>query len=163
MICWMNRLRKKNIANIAAGASIMAMKLAARVRFRRIRIGSSGCSTRDSMKAKRARSATPTISETIVQRVAPAVVGLAGPGQAEHDAEQAQGAGDGAREVELSGVRLGLRQQAGRDDSGGQADRDVDQEGQPPAAISMPSTLSSPVSQPPRIRPTAAPAPDIAA
>ncbi len=29
--------------------------------------------------------------------------------------------------------------------------------------ISMPKTLSSPVSQPPRIRPTAAPAPDIAA
>ena len=160
----MKRLRKKNIANIAAGTSIITTKLAARVRFWKIRIGSSGCETRDSMTANAASSATPATSDGDGPRVAPAVRGLAGPGQAEDDAEQAQGAGEGAGDVELAGVRLGLGEQARGEGGGDQADRDVDQEGQAPAVEAMPKTSRLvPVSQPPRIRPTAAPAPDIAA
>ena len=52
----------------------------------------------------------------------------------------------------------------GREQGGDDADRDVDQEGQAPAARLEAEELGSrPVSQPPRIRPTAAPAPDMAA
>ena len=70
----MNRLRKKNIANIAAGTSIIATKLAARVRFRKIRNGSSGCSTRRLDEREDDRAATtPATRVAMVQRVAPAV------------------------------------------------------------------------------------------
>jgi hypothetical protein len=54
------RLRKKNIANIAAGAIIITAKAVARFFERRIRKGSSGCSTRDSSSMKTPSSATPT-------------------------------------------------------------------------------------------------------
>ena len=108
----MNRLRKKNIANIAAGTSIITTKLAARVRFWKIRIGSSGCATRDSMTSERREQRDAGDQAGDGPGVAPAVRGLAGAGQAEDDAEQAEGAGEGAGDVELAGVRLGLREQA---------------------------------------------------
>ena len=62
----MNRLRKKNIENIAAGISIIATKLAARVWLAKIRNGSSGCSTRLSMNTKSASSTTLAVRLAIV-------------------------------------------------------------------------------------------------
>ena len=100
MTFWMYWLRKKNIANIAAGARNIATKLAARVRFRKTRDGSSGCSTRLSMNRKTARSTTPATRLAIVQ--ASPQPSAAGPAEAVDEAEQAEGAGDGAGEVELS-------------------------------------------------------------
>jgi hypothetical protein len=61
----MNRLRKKNIANIAAGSSAIAMKLAARVRLAKIRKGRSGCSTRDST-ATNSASRTPPATRLVI-------------------------------------------------------------------------------------------------
>ncbi len=63
--------------------------------------------------------------------VAPAVG--AGAAQAVDQAEQAQGAGEGAGQVELTGVRLGLGQEARREEGCDDADRGVDQQGQAPA------------------------------
>ena len=60
MTIWMNRQRKKNIANIAAGTIIITTKAAARVRLVKIRNGSSGCSTRVSTSTKTASSTTPS-------------------------------------------------------------------------------------------------------
>ena len=53
------RLRKKNIANIAAGAIIITANATARFLDFRIRNGSSGCSTRDSTSRKIPSSAAP--------------------------------------------------------------------------------------------------------
>ena len=99
----------------------------------------------------------------MVPGVAPAVGLLAGAGQAVDQAEQAEGAGDGAGDVELARVRLRLAQDARGEQRGDEADRDVDEEGQAPAGVVDAGEPSRPVSQPPRIRPTAAPAPDMAA
>jgi hypothetical protein len=61
MTFWMNRLRKKNIENIAAGSSIIATKLAARDRLANTRNGSKGWRTRDSTRKNSAsRTAPPT-------------------------------------------------------------------------------------------------------
>ena len=65
------------------------------------------------------------------QRVAPALA--AGPAEPVDQAEQAEGAGDGARDVELAAVRLRLTQEARSQQGGGDADRGVDQQGDPPA------------------------------
>ncbi len=66
MTFWMKRLRKKNIANIAAGSRAIATKLAARVRLAKIRNGRSGCSTRDSTATNSASRMTPPTRLVIV-------------------------------------------------------------------------------------------------
>ena len=101
MTFWTNRLRKKNIENIAAGTSIITTKLAARVRLARIRNGSSGCATRRSMTMNARAAATPTDQRGERPGVAPAVALVAGAGEAVDEGEQAEGAGEGAGEVEL--------------------------------------------------------------
>ena len=59
MTFWMKRLRKKNIENIAAGSSIIAMKLAARERLANTRNGSSGWATLDSTTKNSVSRTTP--------------------------------------------------------------------------------------------------------
>ncbi len=59
---------------------------------------------------------------------------------------------------------LGLLEEARREERGDDADRGVDQQGEPPAVDVQAEQVSVvPVSQPPSSRPTAAPTPDIAA
>ena len=135
MTFWMNRLRKKNIENIAAGSSIMATKLAARVRLAKIRNGSSGCSTRDSTRKNSTSRTTPADQAGDRQAVAPAVRRVAGAGEAVDQGEQAAGAGDGAGDVELAAVALGLVEEARGEQGRDEADRHVDQEGQAPAVL----------------------------
>jgi hypothetical protein len=72
----MNRLRKKNIANIAAGSRAIATKLAALVWLAKIRNGRSGCSTRDSTATNSASSTAPAIRLVIVQGSLQPYVGL---------------------------------------------------------------------------------------
>ena len=70
----------------------------------------------------------------MVQAVAPAVRRVAGAGEAVDEREQAAGAGDGARARRAGrGWRLGLAEEPRGEEGGDQADRHVDQEGQPPA------------------------------
>ena len=67
MTFWMYWLRKKNIANIAAGARNMATKLEARVRLVKMRNGSNGCWMRISTTMKIASRATPATRLATVQ------------------------------------------------------------------------------------------------
>ena len=134
---WMNRLRKKNIANMAAGSSIMATKLAARVRFMKTRNGSSGCSTRDSTTKNSTSMTAAATRLAIVHWLPQPYVHVAGAGQAVDQGEQAAGAEDGARDVELARAGLGLLEEPRRQQSGDQADRHVDQEGQAPAVVGV--------------------------
>ncbi len=96
-----------------------------------MRNGRSGCSTRLSIEAEDHEHHDTGHEAADGDGVAPAVA--AGPREAVDDAEQTQGAGDGAGQVELAGVRLGLVEEAGRQERRGEADRDVDQEGEAPA------------------------------
>ena len=113
----------------------MATKLAARERLAKTRNGSSGCATLDSTRKKSASRTAPPTRLAMVRRVAPAVRRVAGAGEPVDQGEQAARTGDGAGDVELAAVALGLveeaRGQQGRDD----ADRHVDQEGQAPAVL----------------------------
>ena len=164
MTFWMYRLRKKNIENIAAGHQ-----------HHRHEARRAGLVGEDAERQQRVLD--PALDEDEEHQqddaaarlgdgpgVAPAVVAVAGAGQAVDEGEQAAGAGDGAGDVELAGVALGLVEEARGEHRRHEADRDVDQEGQPPAVdVDAGRSRCEPVSQPPRIRPTAAPAPDIAA
>ena len=89
MTFWMYWLRKKNIANIAAGAKNIAAKLAARVRLVKTRTGSSGCSTRLSTSTNSAEQRDAGDQAGERPRVAPAAP-VAGAADAVDDAEQAE-------------------------------------------------------------------------
>ncbi len=110
----------------------MIAKLVARLRLARIRKGSSGCATRRSIRTNSASRVAPTASEAMRQRVAPAVVGVAGAGEAVDDPDEAGGAGQRAGQVQLARVPVALGEEVRRGEGRGQADRDVDEERQPP-------------------------------
>ena len=159
-----NSDRKKNIENMAAGTIAIVANAVPRVRFVRIRKGSSGCSARRSISTKTASRSTPVTSDATVQvspqpyccwpaRERPKTIAIR-----PNVPVSAPGTSSSPGWLSLSPSTRGASAAAARPI--GTLIRKVSRQ---PSTLIPRMSGCRPVSQPPRIRPTAAPTPDMAA